>query len=122
LTIQNGNSTGNAKNGDGLYIKTTEGEVTLTNNIVTENQATNSGGGVFIEGALTVSITDNEISGNTISGSGNYHYGGGIFFNSSSTGTLTNNVISENTADYAGGKYSFSDKYFGPNLRGFQNL
>jgi parallel beta-helix repeat protein len=113
LTIENGNTTGNAKNGGGLYIKTTEGEVTLTNNIVTENQATNSGGGVFIEGALTVSITDNEISDNTIPTNSNDRYGGGIYVGGSSTVTFTENVISGNTISGYGNNHFGGGIYVG---------
>jgi parallel beta-helix repeat protein len=94
LTIQDGN----AYNGGGLYIKTTEGEVTLTNNIISENKATSSGGGVFIGGAVTVTITDNEISGNTMSWDSYGHRGGGIYIGGSSTATLTGNEISGNVA------------------------
>jgi parallel beta-helix repeat protein len=98
LTIQNGNASGNATNGGGLYIKTGEGEVTLSNNIVSENKAKDNGGGVFIEGVVTVTITDNEISGNTanIDKSSN-GYGAGIYVSGSSTVTFTGNEISGNT-------------------------
>jgi parallel beta-helix repeat protein len=78
LTVQNGNATDSSKssNGGGLYIKTAEGEVTLSNNLISGNQAKRSGGGAYIEGAATVTLTGNDISGNTAK---NY-YGGGVYF------------------------------------------
>jgi parallel beta-helix repeat protein len=111
LTVQNGKATksSNSSSGGGLYIKTAEGEVTLSNNLISGNLAKSSGGGAYIEGAAAVTLTDNDITGNTAK---NYS-GGGVYFGKNSTVTLTDNDISGNTANYYGGSV-----YFGKNSTG----
>jgi parallel beta-helix repeat protein len=111
LTVQNGNATdsSNSSSGGGLYIKTAEGEVTLSNNLISGNQAKEYGGGAYIEGAATVTLTDNDITGNTAKS----YYGGGVYFAEKSAVTLTGNDINGNTANRYGGGV-----YFGENSTG----
>ncbi|MBP7261965.1 MAG: right-handed parallel beta-helix repeat-containing protein [Bacteroidia bacterium] len=70
---------------------------TLTNNIISNNSASQEGGGIFC------AYTNSTITKNTISN--NYaNSGGGIYSNSSSP-SIINNIISNNTA-YQGGGFS----------------
>jgi parallel beta-helix repeat protein/predicted outer membrane repeat protein len=135
LTIQNGNAAVYPTEGGGLYMKTVKGAVTLTNNIVRNNRAEVSGGGIYSVGASTVElignvIGDNKANGPRDTGGGgiyfatpgaitltknvltgnttekNYTHGGGIYFADSSVATFDNNRISYNTAkSYGGGIY-----------------
>jgi parallel beta-helix repeat protein len=98
LTIRNG-STFTGANGGGLYAKTPNGTITLTNNIFIGNIASNRGGGAAVVGHDST-LTNNTFTGNTGNGGG----GGGVWVignDSPSTPanntTLTNNTFTENT-------------------------
>jgi parallel beta-helix repeat protein len=108
LTVQNGNATENSRssNGGGLYSATAEGEVTLSNNLISGNKAKDHGSGVYIEGAATVTLVDNAITDNKTK-KYNDGDGGGVYFGSSSTVTLTGNDINGNTANGNGGGVYF---------------
>ena len=73
--------TGN--HGGGIYAANS----TLTENVVSANEAYRDGGGIYESGCT---LTDNTVSGNT----GN-HYGGGVY---AAGGTLSNNTIGGNTS------------------------
>ncbi|MEC4868037.1 MAG: right-handed parallel beta-helix repeat-containing protein, partial [Jaaginema sp. PMC 1078.18] len=76
------------------------GALTLTNSTVSGNQAAGSGGGIFSNGALT--LTNSTVSGNQAAGSG-----GGIFSNGALT--LTNSTVSGNSAaNNGGGVWSYA--------------
>jgi PKD repeat protein len=124
VTLQNGNT---SNKGGGLFVKTYNGEVTLTNNTINGNSASD-GGGVYVYGSgyssTTITLTNNTINGNSASDGGGVYvyghssttvilanntitgnsagYGGGVDVYSS-TVTLTNNTINENSAEYGGG-------------------
>ncbi len=92
LTMRNGRGGLSATNGG-------DGEVTVDNNHIRDN----SNSGVLLS-ATTVTLTNNNISGNTAS------LGGGVSLYAT-TATLTNNSISGNTANYhgsGGGGYLFA--------------
>jgi len=95
LTFQNGDAS-TVDDGGGLYAKTENGNVTLTNNTFSNNSAVLSGGGTYVEGSGT--LINNTFSGNTASTSG-----GGAYVVSSSS--LSNNTFSGNTAVSGGGAH-----------------
>jgi parallel beta-helix repeat protein len=127
VTLQNGNASNNE--GGGLFAETYSGEVTLTNNTITENSAGLYGGGVYVDGS-TVTLTNNTITensagldgggvcihgstvtltNNTITENSAGRYSGGVYVYNSTTVTLTNNTITENSADSGGGVYIYLD-------------
>ena len=120
LTLQNGNAS-TVDDGGGLYAKTEDGNVTLTNNVFSGNTASSCGGGAYVISDITLS--NNTFSRNTSSGNGGGTYiyrsasiltnnlftdntssdkGGGIYADGSAL-TLTNNTLSGNTAENQGG-------------------
>ena len=75
--------------------------VTVDSCYIHDNEGDAGGGGVGINAATSVTITNTTISNNTSPHDGN---GGGIFMNSDGTLTLTNSTICNNTiSDWAGG-------------------
>jgi parallel beta-helix repeat protein len=118
LMVINGNATTTPKGG-GLHIKTNGGEVTLSNNIISDNSANDAGGGAYIEGATTATLTNNTVENNTKRGvsfnslsianltdntfTGNS--GGGVYFNSSTTATLEDNTFTGNSGGSGAGAY-----------------
>lgn len=94
LTFQNGNAS-KVTSGGGLYAKTEDGNVTLTNNTFTGNTAADNGGGAYV--GMDSALTNNTFTENTANS-----YGGGVHIQS---GTLTNNTFSGNTANSGGGAY-----------------
>ncbi|MBL0358630.1 MAG: right-handed parallel beta-helix repeat-containing protein [Chitinophagaceae bacterium] len=78
----------------------------IDHNTIVNNIATNSAGGVYIEGTK-IFVTNNLIANNTVTGAsspGNTEGGGGmIVINSDSSSLLSNNIISNNTAAFGGG-------------------
>ncbi len=95
LTVQNG-ETSSVDNGGGLYI-TTSGSVTLTNNNFTGNTANNSGGGVYTNTGGLSTLTNNTFTDNTAMS------GGGSCISSTGTASLTDNSFTENTTTANGG-------------------
>lgn len=95
LTIADGAAT----EGGGIAFST--GTLTITNCVVSGNQATNGGGGVYnLFGTLT--ITRSTISGNSASA------GGGIATFKSGGVTFTESTISGNSAGTGGGIYNYN--------------
>jgi len=92
LKIQNGYAT----SGGGIYINGVTGTVTLTNCIISNNQATNSGGGIFTSGDK-LDMNGCSISGNSAP------VGGGISIVGRSTVVAQKISISGNTATRLGG-------------------
>ena len=116
LTLQNGNAS-TVDYGGGLYAKTTDGNVTLTDNTFTGNTALYQSGGAYVSGSAT--LTNNTFSGNT---------GGGVYVNTGVSGgsaTLTNNTFSGNTGggayvntDVSGGSATLTNNTFSGNTGG----
>ena len=97
LTITDSIISGNdAGNGGGIY---NEGaKLSVLNTTISDNHAYNNGGGIQTNGPAT--LTNSIISGNICDGSCG---GGGGIINNSSTLTITNSVISNNQTSAAGG-------------------
>jgi CSLREA domain-containing protein len=101
LRIENGSVT--ADGGGGIL---NEGNLTLTNSLVTDNRASSGatpvlGGGILNLSSLTISGTS--VSGNTIIGSGN---GGGIGQEDPGVNlTIRNSIVSGNDGGLGGGVY-----------------
>jgi hypothetical protein len=91
FTITNGltDRYGGGINGGEIMPKT---NATIQYNIITDNAAKSSGGGI--------SYCDGTISNNTISGNSGRSSGGGLY---GCEGTISNNTISGNTAKFGGG-------------------
>ena len=70
----------------------------LTNNTVTGNTSSDSGGGGIYVGGTQVTIANNIISNNTANAYGNWDGGGGIRVDGQNI-TISGNTISENTAN-----------------------
>lgn len=87
ITVERGIGTGAADNntGGGIF---NNGALTVTNSAISGNRAIIDGGGIFSKGTLTV--TNSTISGNTVV----LFAGGGIF--NTGTAMLTNTTISGN--------------------------
>jgi CSLREA domain-containing protein len=84
-----------SESGGGIYNR---GTLTLTNSTISGNSNFTLGGGIYNIGTLT--LTDTTISGNSArDGGGINNYTGGML-------TLTNTVISNNTATVGGGIYN----------------
>ncbi|MFC1600775.1 S8 family serine peptidase [Candidatus Sumerlaeota bacterium] len=84
---------GNGSNGGGIEC-TSDGSLTISNNIISENLASNFGAGIWCPNART--IRNNVISGNVA------RIGGGIFIFGSSP-TISSNVITGNSATFGDG-------------------
>jgi hypothetical protein len=97
ITLQNGNA---YNSGGGLFAKTDNGEVTLTNDTISENLG---GGGVLASGS-TVNFINNTITGNS---AGFENIGCGVYAVNSTTVTLTNNIITGNSTFVGGGVYVY---------------
>jgi hypothetical protein len=104
ITIQNGF----VANGNGGGIYNNSGDLTISNSIITNNEATGvvstngRGAGIYSTG-LTASVL---IQNSTISLNSASYYGGGIHNRDSSLLTISNSFISENTANKGGGIYN----------------
>ncbi len=100
FTIQNGSTIV----GGGINVDSAS--PTITGNTITGNTA-EYGGGIFVHGNSSPTISDPTITGNTIIGNTVTGYGAGICVYYSSP-TISGNTIQDNTADYyAGGIYMY---------------
>ncbi|MCX7989228.1 MAG: right-handed parallel beta-helix repeat-containing protein [Aquificaceae bacterium] len=111
IRFQNGKAT----HGGGLYVKTSRGNITLTNNTFSNN-AGSSGGGAYASGS-SVNLTNNTFNGNKNGGAYALGYrvalannifsnntGGGAYVSSySGTVVLTGNTFFNNTTQQNGG-------------------
>jgi LPXTG-site transpeptidase (sortase) family protein len=100
LYIQNGFS--NYSSGGGIF---SQGTLTLTDSIITNNTVYGErGGGMEVQSATGTTIEDTVFSGNTAS-----FNGGGLYANNSDNLTIINSTFSNNTTgdhDYGGGLYA----------------
>jgi parallel beta-helix repeat protein len=86
-----------SNHGGGIYIQSGD-DYTLTGNTISGNTSSNCGGGIFL------SASNITLSGNTITDNSASNHGGGIYIQSGDDYTLTGNTISGNTSsDYGGG-------------------
>lgn len=93
LTLQNGSRPGD---GGGLFLSTNGGNVTLSNNVVSQNTANGNGGGLFLSmTGGTLRLSNTRLSQNTAAGVG------GAYIYSRGTTTLTNNTIRDNAVSGA---------------------
>ena len=101
VTFQNGS----AERGGGLRIVSVAGNVTLSNNMVSGNRASEFGGGTYITSNGIITLTNNTINNNE---SDYYAAGASIHGNGTGEGALvfTANTINGNTADGAVGGLS----------------
>ncbi len=124
LTISGGST---ASNGGGIY---NEGTLTITDSLVTNNQAIGSsslsdGGGIYNDGTLTIS--DSSITDNKAGGFGFYNGGGGIFndgtltisdttvANNSDEGVFNDGVLTINQSQFTGNTGAgLYQEYYGP--------
>jgi predicted outer membrane repeat protein len=97
LTITDGNA-GAGEDGGGIY---SEGALTISDSTISGNSAGGDGGGIFSQGPLT-------LSGSTLSG--NSAVDGGGLYSFAALMTITGSTISGNTAgDEGGGIFDFSN-------------
>ena len=89
---------GRAARGAGVYC--TNSSPTISHNVVTQNSASDKGGGVFCEADAAPRVTDNAITGNSASIAG-----GGIACEGRTFLTILDNSITDNTAGNGGGVY-----------------
>lgn len=94
-----GNTTTSVGGGVYIYASNAKTPFTMEGGKITGNTATSNGGGVYMaKGVLT--LTDGEISGNTIGGNAR---GGGVYLNNSSTFTMNGGAISGNQTNLSSG-------------------
>ena len=90
ITIQNGS----ASDGGGIWLNASS-SLTLRDAAVSDNHATNTGGGILVSGLLTLDRAT--VEGNSAD------VGGGIFVNNGASATLINTTFSGNSAASNGG-------------------
>ena len=103
LTITNGNV--GSDSGGGIY---NLGTLTVSNSTISGNSAALYGGGIFnssFGGSATLTVSNSTLSGNSASN------GGGIY-NNNGTLTITNSTLSGNSASDTGGGI-FNDAFLG---------
>ncbi|MFK8113549.1 MAG: beta strand repeat-containing protein [Rubripirellula sp.] len=95
--------------GPGGGLHNANGNTTLTSSFVTGNRSYNSGGGVFSPYAGLVTITDTELTNNTITEDG-YH--GAAIYSGEGAVTISGSTISGNTSPGdAGGIYNYNGNF-----------
>ena len=111
ININASNITGNIVSGSqwcfggGVGVQFSQ-NANLNDNIISDNQATRGGGGLFLHSIGNVELMGNKIAGNYVDN--NAQGGAGIHLNTINTSTLINNVITENrTWGYGGGIHIF---------------
>lgn len=104
-------SGGGVNAGGGIYV---DGTLTLQSAVVANNTANVTGGGIFVSAAGRLNLHDSTIDSNHVGSASTWGEGGGIFMLSGAGERLliTRTTISNNTADGGGGLYFF-DNYTG---------
>lgn len=82
--------------GGGFCIEFTD-PFTLTNNVIAQNRANTSGGGLYVYGSTGVWSSAGELVNNTIAQNNLGSGGEGVYLTGNSTLTLTNNIIVSHT-------------------------
>jgi Protein of unknown function (DUF1565). len=122
-----------ADEGGGINFNSGDNQVSIYSSDISLNNGTTSGGGIYVEAATTIIITDSEVSDNLSAYGGGVYIegnveligssisnnvagtsGGGIYFYNGSDGILNNVLITSNTSsDNGAGIYCF---YSSPTL------
>ena len=97
-TIESNTFTHNESGNNGGAIRLYSSQLLLDQNTLSDNYAADSGGAVAVEGASTITATDNLLYNNTADSSG-----GAFYISSSFASDISNNEIYENFADGLGG-------------------
>jgi parallel beta-helix repeat protein len=84
-------------NNTGIYLQ--NGQIKISNNIISGNISTSGGGGIICNSPVLPVIVNNRIIGNKASNGD----GGGISYHGSSFGIIANNVIAQNSCTLTGG-------------------
>lgn len=98
VTISNLSLTGGSVAGSGGAIRVTGGSFELIGSTISGNAASINCGGIDVDSALFVRLTNSTFSGNTAT-----NHGGGICFHSVGDGALINSTVSGNEASIGGG-------------------
>lgn len=101
-TTTSGSNTGK---GGALYVEFTN-PFTLTNNIIAQNYAHTSGGGIYVSGSYAPDVSSGELVNNTFSGNDLGPGGEAIFVTAPCPITLTNNIIVNHPYGIYAGPYS----------------
>lgn len=114
VSVQSNSVAGGPSNGGGLEISD-QATVTLHNNLIRFNSATNEGGGLWVSGNATMIVRNSTVIHNT---TGFAARGGGIFTSSGGATTLTNTIVASNDSgsgpqpdDIAGANVSGSSSF-----------
>jgi serine protease len=108
-TIRNNVISGNRRTcsggvgGGGVSVRGA-GTVTVTGNLITDNQSSSDGGGIALFAAGSPVVSNNVISNNSTPSFGG---GGGISLVNESSALVVNNIIVGNRSNRGGGLYSF---------------
>lgn len=101
VTASNNLITGNWTSTTGTIYVFQDGQATLTNNVISMNQAI-QGAGIYVEGSAT-------ISNNLICNNASFSRGGGVYVSSGGTATLVNNTLAGNMITGGDGAGLFTD-------------
>ena len=88
VTVRNNTVSGTSKSGGGILV---EGALTLNGGSVTGNVATNVGGGVYVESGKSLTVNGTTVTGNTAVQGGGLYVKGTVRLNS---GVVDRNVVS----------------------------
>lgn len=109
LTISNSIISHNSTywDGGGIYFRSDEGTLHLSNVIIDDNESTNAGaGGIYFEKGNAPAILDHvTLSNNNKDG---FSQGGGIYLANGTTTSITNSSFLSNTAHEGGGIYAYT--------------
>ena len=95
---------GNSTEASGGAINLISGSLSINDSLITNNTAIFNGGGLSINGGVTVTIADSVISGNSATGSGGLNGLGGGIFNFGAL-TISGSTLSGNSASFGGAIY-----------------
>jgi hypothetical protein len=105
-----------AKLGGGIYAN--HSSSTVVNNLIVNNQASvagGNGGGLYLDNASLLQMSNNAVNGNSTVGSG-----GAFFILAASNGNINNNTITNNTAGVNGGAFHIAGAATSPTIKSNQ--
>jgi hypothetical protein len=106
LTVDSSQVSYNVADGDGggILANSVSGSVSITNSVLTHNDADSGGGGAFYSDDVAGSLT---FSGLTVTMNEASNGGGGLsWFDTTGSSTVSNSVISGNSSEWGGGLYT----------------